>query len=97
MGFHIGLAKKIIGIYKIGIEACTTAEFPTRAKQPAYSLLSKEKVKNTFGVTVPGWEESLDKFISSINSKDTIEKRVKSTRNEDSVSFEEYLNNIGRS
>ena len=45
------------------IEPCTSGEFPTPAKRPSYSLLSKEKIKKTFSVTIPGWEDSLNKFI----------------------------------
>lgn len=37
-----------------------TSQFPTPAKRPAYSVLDKSKIKNTFGVSIPGWEQSLD-------------------------------------
>lgn len=37
----------------------TTAEYPTPAKRPAYSVLSKEKIKREFGLTIPPWQESL--------------------------------------
>jgi dTDP-4-dehydrorhamnose reductase len=41
------------------VEAITTAEYPTPAKRPAYSVLSCEKLKGTFGLCLPHWEESL--------------------------------------
>ena len=47
------------------INPCASSEFPTPAKRPSYSLLSKEKIKKTFSITVPGWEDSLNKFIRS--------------------------------
>lgn len=45
------------------LNPCTSDEYPTPAKRPAFSLLSKKKVKDTFGMTVPSWEESLDSFL----------------------------------
>ncbi len=61
---------KAAGLIASGCEInpCTSDEFPTKAKRPAYSLLSKEKVKNTFGVTVPGWEKSLGEFLNEFSS-----------------------------
>ena len=41
------------------VEGITTAEYPTPAKRPAYSVLSCEKLQNTFGLQLPDWEESL--------------------------------------
>ncbi len=47
-----------------------TDEYPTRAKRPGNSYLSKEKVKKVFGVPVPDWKISLKEYISIIaNSK----------------------------
>jgi len=37
----------------------TTAEYPTRAVRPAYSVLDKEKIKTTYHLSIPSWEESL--------------------------------------
>lgn len=39
----------------------TTAEYPTPAKRPAYSVLSKKKIVETFGVKVRHWRKSLNK------------------------------------
>lgn len=36
-----------------------TAEYPTPATRPHYSVLDKTKIKQTFGIEVPYWEESL--------------------------------------
>ena len=43
---------------------CTSEEFPTQAKRPAYSLLSKEKAKNTFSYNVSHWHDSISNFIN---------------------------------
>ena len=40
-----------------------THEYPTRAIRPAYSVLDKEKIKSTFNLSIPQWEESLEKLI----------------------------------
>jgi dTDP-4-dehydrorhamnose reductase len=36
-----------------------TKDYPTRAARPAYSVLSKEKIKERFGIAIPDWKESL--------------------------------------
>ncbi|MDW7979157.1 MAG: dTDP-4-dehydrorhamnose reductase, partial [Verrucomicrobiales bacterium] len=38
----------------------TTAEYPTPAKRPAYSVLSCRKLAKTFGITLPHWTEALE-------------------------------------
>lgn len=41
------------------VNPLTTAEYPTRAVRPAYSVLDKTKIKVTFGILIPKWEDSL--------------------------------------
>jgi len=41
------------------IEAIPTAAYPTPAARPAYSVLSKKKIVDAFGVSVPDWKLSL--------------------------------------
>jgi dTDP-4-dehydrorhamnose reductase len=36
-----------------------TKDYPVRTLRPHYSVLSKKKIKQTYGLTVPHWEESL--------------------------------------
>jgi dTDP-4-dehydrorhamnose reductase len=45
------------------VEPITTAEYPAPAKRPAYSVLSCEKLKNTFGIQLPDWQESLKQVV----------------------------------
>jgi dTDP-4-dehydrorhamnose reductase len=45
------------------VNPITTAQFPTTAARPAYSVLDTEKVSSTFGLEINGWKESLRKCI----------------------------------
>ncbi|MEO5777753.1 MAG: dTDP-4-dehydrorhamnose reductase [Flavobacterium sp.] len=56
-------AKKIFEINKIKIDLqpIPTTSFPTPAKRPKYSVLDKTKIKDTFGIEIKNWEESLKK------------------------------------
>ena len=38
---------------------CHSEEFPSKVKRPAYSVLDKTKVKETFGIRIPYWTDSL--------------------------------------
>lgn len=48
------------------IQPCHSDEFPSPVKRPAYSVLDKTKVKETFGVSVPYWTDSLKKCINNL-------------------------------
>ena len=48
------------------IRPCHSDEFPSPVKRPAYSVLDKTKIKNTFGISVPYWTESLKKCLKNI-------------------------------
>lgn len=63
MAKGIKLIRKDVSVLPI-----TTDAYPTKAVRPAYSLLDKSKVKNTFGYDVKGWEESLYDFLKVYKS-----------------------------
>ena len=44
---------------KCRILPCHTSEFPTKATRPAYSVLDKTKVKQTFQMDIPHWREAM--------------------------------------
>ncbi len=48
-----------VGHDKCRIEPCRTADYPTAARRPAYSVLDKSKLKRTFGFEIPHWRESM--------------------------------------
>jgi len=51
------------------IQPCHSDEFPSPVKRPSYSVLDKTKVKQTFGISVPYWTESLKKCISNLKNQ----------------------------
>ena len=48
------------------IQPCHSDEFPSKVKRPAYSVLDKTKIKQTFGIKVPYWTDSLKKCINNL-------------------------------
>ena len=51
------------------IKPCTTADYPTKATRPPYSVLSKEKIKQAYGVNIPTWENALKRCLKVLNEK----------------------------
>lgn len=49
------------------IQPCHSDEFPSPVKRPAFSVLDKTKIKQTFGIAVPYWTDSLKKCIINLN------------------------------
>lgn len=49
------------------IQPCHSDEFPSPVVRPSYSVLDKTKIKNTFGLRVPYWTDSLKVCIKNIN------------------------------
>lgn len=47
------------------VNPCSTEEYPTPAKRPAYSVLSKDKIQKALGIKLPDWKESLGIFLKS--------------------------------
>lgn len=52
---------EIAGHTGCDIEPCHSDEFPSPVKRPAYSVLDKTKIKETFGIKIPYWVDSLKK------------------------------------
>jgi dTDP-4-dehydrorhamnose reductase len=48
---------------KCTIMPIRTAEHPAKAKRPAYSVLSKNKIEKLFGIVPPPWRESLRRYL----------------------------------
>ena len=60
---------EIAGNTSCDIQPCHSDEFPSPVKRPAYSVLDKTKVKETFGVKVPYWTDSLRKCMANLMAK----------------------------
>ncbi len=45
-----------------------TGQYPTKAKRPANSYLSKEKISRDFNISLKPWKESLAHFISTLKN-----------------------------
>lgn len=41
------------------VQPCHSSEFPSPVKRPAFSVLDKSKIKNTFGIEIPHWRDSM--------------------------------------
>lgn len=48
------------------INPCYSVDYPSPVKRPAYSVLDKSKIKETFGVKVPYWTDSLKICINNL-------------------------------
>ena len=57
---------RIAGINGCHVKPLHTAEYPTPAKRAHNSVLDKTKIKETFGIEVPYWEESLQECITEL-------------------------------
>lgn len=51
------------------IQPCHSNEFPSPVKRPAYSVLDKTKIKETFGIRIPYWTDSLKVCIEHLTIK----------------------------
>ena len=54
---------RLAGITTCYVRPLHTSEYPTPANRPHYSVLDKTKMKDTYGIEVPYWEESLQECI----------------------------------
>ena len=48
------------------IRPCHSNEFPSKVTRPAYSVLDKTKIKETFRLSIPYWTDSLKKCIKNL-------------------------------
>ena len=50
------------------INPVTSGEYPTKAKRPSFSLLDTNKIRQTFGIEIPQWNESLQRCLSKMQA-----------------------------
>jgi dTDP-4-dehydrorhamnose reductase len=79
---RFGFAEEILALYRRRAEALgrpplcikrlipvSSAEFPSPARRPHYSVLSPEKLSRTFGVTLPSWRAQLAEALEAMSFK----------------------------
>ncbi len=68
-----GFARRILALSSPGetaavrIEAIGTGDYPTPAARPAYSVLDNARVRTTFGIHLPDWQQALDLAVADQN------------------------------
>jgi dTDP-4-dehydrorhamnose reductase len=67
---------KIAGNTQCDIQPCYSSEYPSTVKRPAYSVLDKKNIKETFGITVSYWVDSLEVCIANLISHNSIDLQV---------------------
>lgn len=59
---------RLAGITDCKVSPLHTDEYPAKAPRPNYSVLDKTKIKKTFGIAIPHWEESLAVCIEKLKT-----------------------------
>ena len=57
---------RIAGITSCHVRPLHTAEYPTPAARPHFSVLDKTKIKETYNIEIPYWEDSLRECIEKL-------------------------------
>lgn len=57
---------RLAGITACHVKPLHTEDYPTKAVRPHYSVLDKTKIKETYGVEVPYWMDSLAECIEKL-------------------------------
>lgn len=55
---------RIAGYPEVQVVPVGTRDFPTPARRPRYSVLSNRKVREVFGLTMPHWNDALNRCLS---------------------------------
>lgn len=55
-----------VGGMECRVEPLTTEQYPTKAKRPAYSVLDKTKIKKSFSLEIPEWQEALTRCMYNL-------------------------------
>lgn len=58
--------RRVAGIENCKLVPVTTAEYPTAARRPAYSVMDLTKISDRFRVEIPTWEEALQRCLQKI-------------------------------
>lgn len=64
--YEFATAIKNNAALQCNVQAITTAQYPTPAKRPAYSVMSKEKIKSVYNLPIKEWESSLRECLQKL-------------------------------
>ena len=57
---------RMAGIKDCNVKPIHTSDYPTAATRPAYSVLDKKKITDDYQLTIPYWEEALQRCMDSL-------------------------------
>ena len=60
---------RLAGINTCFVRPLHTDEYPTKASRPHFSVLDKTKIKDTYGISIPYWEDSLKECIEKLKKE----------------------------
>ncbi|MGL4518140.1 MAG: dTDP-4-dehydrorhamnose reductase [Phocaeicola sp.] len=60
---------RIAGIKSCQVNPIHTADYPTAATRPHYSVMDKSKIKAVYGIQIPHWEESLERCMAILEEE----------------------------
>ena len=67
--FDFAKAIQQLSKFNCQVQGISTESYPTLAKRPAFSLLDKSKIKETFGIAIPDYKDSLLKCLTKLSSQ----------------------------
>jgi dTDP-4-dehydrorhamnose reductase len=67
--YQFALAIKELTGSACRVEPLPTAQYPTAARRPHYSLLDKTRIRQTYGITIPAWKDSLSQCIKNLQPR----------------------------
>lgn len=53
---------------KCNINPIESKDYPTTVKRPFYSVLNKNKIKSTYSINIPHWQDSLSELFKAFNN-----------------------------
>ena len=64
--YDFALAIFLFSGVKCKVHPVLSEEFPSPTKRPHFSVLNKSKIKNTFGIEIPYWRDSLQLCLNKL-------------------------------
>ncbi len=65
--YDIAVELKRLKKFKASVSPILSAEYPTPARRPHFSVLDKQKIKSALNITIPHWTESLELCLQKLS------------------------------